>query len=57
MPRSYGRQQLDQQLEEVFGTSDLTSGKKITVSEFLHCLHRNQVKTLLTKPTMTATGP
>jgi calmodulin len=46
----YGRQQLDSVLEEVFGTSDLTSGKRITVTEFLHRLHRNQVKILLSKP-------
>ena len=46
----YGRQQLDAVLEEVFGTSDLTSGKRITVTEFLHRLHRKQVKILLSKP-------
>lgn len=34
---------LDAQLEEVFGTSDLNSGKILTLTEFLHCLHASQV--------------
>lgn len=47
----YGRAQLDTQLEEVFGTSDLNSGKILTLSEFLSCLHASQVKQLLNKVT------
>ena len=39
----YGRALLDSQLEEVFGTSDLNSGKMLTLTEFLHCLHASQV--------------
>lgn len=39
----YGRAQLDYQLEEIFGTSDLNSGKLLTLTEFLHCLKSNQV--------------
>ena len=45
----YGRAQLDYQLEEVFGTSDLNSGKLLTLTEFLHCLHASQVKQLLNR--------
>ena len=40
----YGRALLDSQLEEVFGTSDLNSGKLLTLTEFLHCLHASQVR-------------
>lgn len=47
----YGRNQLDQQLEEVFGTSDLNSGKILNLSEFLSCLHASQVKQLLNRVT------
>uniref|UniRef100_A0A7S0V8N5 EF-hand domain-containing protein n=1 Tax=Polytomella parva TaxID=51329 RepID=A0A7S0V8N5_9CHLO len=47
----YGRAQLDMQLEEVFGTADLNSGKILTLSEFLSCLHMNQVKQLLNRVT------
>ncbi|MEW5299884.1 MAG: hypothetical protein WDW38_011607 [Sanguina aurantia] len=47
----YGRALLDTQLEEVFGTSDLNSGKILTITEFLSCLHANQVKQLLNRVT------
>lgn len=47
----YGRALLDSQLEEVFGTADLNSGKILTLSEFLSCLHANQVKQLLNRVT------
>lgn len=47
----YGRALLDAQLEEVFGTSDLNSGKILTLTEFLHCLHASQVKQLLNRVT------
>ena len=47
----YGRALLDSQLEEVFGTSDLNSGKILTLTEFLHCLHASQVKQLLNRVT------
>jgi hypothetical protein len=43
----HGRAQLDAKLEEVFGTSDLNSGKTLGLSEFLACLHTNQVRALL----------
>lgn len=42
---------LDSQLEEVFGTSDLNSGKILTLTEFMHCLHASQVKQLLNRVT------
>jgi calmodulin len=35
----------------VFGTSDLNSGKILTLTEFLHCLHASQVKQLLNRVT------
>ena len=39
----YGRAQLDTQLEAVFGTSDLNSGKTLSLTDFLAHLHANQV--------------
>lgn len=47
----YGRQMLDSQLEEIFGTSDLNSGKTLSLTEFLHSLHTHQVKQLNNKVT------
>lgn len=47
----YGRSQLDYQLEEVFGTSDLNSGKLLTLTEFMNCLRASQVKQLLNRVT------
>ena len=47
----YGRQLLDSQLEEIFGTSDLNSGKTLSLTEFLHSLHTHQVKQLNNKVT------
>lgn len=47
----HGRAELDAKLEEVFGTSDLNSGKTLGLTEFLHCLHQNQVKQLLNRVT------
>lgn len=43
----HGCSELDAKLEEVFGTSDLNSGKSLSLTEFLACLHQNQVKQLL----------
>lgn len=40
----HGRSNLDQQLEKLFGTSDLRSGKVLTLREFLHALHSQQVR-------------
>lgn len=47
----YGRNMLDSQLEEIFGTSDLNSGKTLSLTDFLHCLHTHQVKQLNNKIT------
>jgi calmodulin len=47
----HGRAELDAKLEEVFGTSDLNSGKTLALTEFLSCLHANQVKQLLNRVT------
>jgi calmodulin len=47
----HGRAELDAKLEEVFGTSDLNSGKTLSLTEFLSCLHQNQVKQLLNRVT------
>jgi calmodulin len=47
----HGRAELDAKLEEVFGTSDLNSGKTLCLTEFLACLHSNQVKQLLNRVT------
>lgn len=48
---SHGRAELDAQLEAVFGTSDLNSGKTLTVTQFMACLHAKQVKQLRAKVT------
>jgi hypothetical protein len=42
----YGRNDLDAQLQDIFGTSDLNSGKTLTLTEFLSSLHASQVKQL-----------
>lgn len=47
----YGRAELDQHLEEIFGTSDINSGKSLTLSEFLHSLHISQVRQLMSRVT------
>lgn len=39
----YGRDKMDEQLEDIFGTSDLNSGKTLCLTEFLDSLHANQV--------------
>ena len=40
----YGRAELDGQLEAVFGTSDLNSGKTLSLTEFLSHLFSNQAR-------------
>jgi calmodulin len=47
----YGRQLLDAQLEEIFGTCDLNSGKTLSLTEFLTSLHVSQVKQLRNRVT------
>ena len=47
----YGRQLLDAQLEDIFGTSDLNSGKTLTLSQFMHSLHTSQVRQLNSRVT------
>lgn len=47
----YGRVLLDSQLEQIFGTSDINSGKTLTLTEFLTSLHISQVKQLSVKVT------
>ncbi len=47
----YGRGGLDAQLEEIFGTSDLNSGKTLSLTEFLHSLQQSQVKQLQSRVT------
>ena len=43
----YGRDLMDAQLEDIFGTSDLNSGKTLRLTEFLDSLHANQVRQCL----------
>lgn len=50
----YGRQKLDNMLEEIFGTSDIHSGKELSLTDFLHSLHLSQIKQLKSKPAATA---
>lgn len=47
----YGRHDLDAQLQDIFGTSDLNSGKTLTLTEFLSSLHASQVKQLRNRVT------
>jgi calmodulin len=47
----FGRNNLDAQLEDIFGTSDLNSGKTLTLTEFLSSLHASQVKQLRSRVT------
>jgi hypothetical protein len=45
----HGRAQLDEQLVKLFGTSDLRTGKVLTLREFLHALHSQQASWRLAK--------
>jgi calmodulin len=47
----HGRAQLDAKLEEVFGTSDLNSGKSLSLTEFLGALRAHQARGLLGRVT------
>ena len=53
----YGRVLLDSQLEEIFGTSDLNSGKTLSLTEFMDSLHVHQVKQLNNKVTSKSYKP
>ena len=46
----YGREKMDGMLMEIFGTSDIHSGKELTLTEFLGALHTQQIKHLKDKP-------
>eukprot|EP00887_Chlorella_sp_A99_P002147 scaffold21.g2147.t1 len=53
-----GRQDsLDSQLEAVFGTSDINSGKTLSLTEFLSRLHASQLAQLTSRPTMRLRTP
>ena len=44
----YGRQLLDSQLEEIFGTSDTNSGTRdLSLTEFLTSLNQSQARQML----------
>ena len=47
----HGRQLLDSQLEEIFGTSDQNSSKDLSLTEFLHSLNGIHAKQLKSKVT------
>lgn len=36
----------------MFGTSDLNSGKTLSLTEFLGCLHLHQLQQIRSRPTM-----
>jgi len=36
----------------VFGTADLNSGKTLSLTEFLGCLHLHQLQQIRSRPTM-----
>ena len=46
---------LDAQLEAVFGTADINSGKTLTLTEFMQSLQASQIKQLRSRPTMKQT--
>lgn len=48
--------ELDVQLEAVFGTADINSGKTLTLTEFLQSLQASQIKQLRSRPTMKQAG-
>ncbi|GAB4819032.1 hypothetical protein N2152v2_006078 [Parachlorella kessleri] len=51
----FGRNELDAQLEAVFGTADINSGKTLTLTEFMQSLQASQIKQLRNRPTMKQT--
>ncbi|GBF94634.1 hypothetical protein Rsub_07370 [Raphidocelis subcapitata] len=53
----HGRAQLDAKLEEVFGTSDLNSGKALSLTQFLEALRAHQVRGLLGRVTARSYRP
>jgi calmodulin len=46
------QESLDSQLAAVFGTADLNSGKTLSLTEFLTCLHLHQLQQIRSRPTM-----
>ncbi|PSC72095.1 outer dynein arm-docking complex subunit 3 isoform B [Micractinium conductrix] len=48
-----GKESLDAQLAAVFGTADLNSGKSLSLTQFLNCLHAHQLQQIRSRPTMT----
>ena len=38
-------------MEAVFGSSDISSGRALTLTEFLRCLHASQLQQLRARPT------
>ena len=47
----YGREMIDVHLEEMFGTSDVFSGKELCLTEYLDSLHTIQIKQITAKIT------
>lgn len=47
---------LDAQLAAVFGTADLNTGKTLSLTEFLGCLHLHQLQQIRSRPTMKSKG-
>ena len=45
----YGREMIDVHLEEMFGTSDVFSGKELSLTEYLDSLHAIQIKQITAK--------
>lgn len=50
------QEDLDAQLAAVFGSSDLTSSKALSLTEFLACLHAHQLQQIRSRPTMSKTA-
>lgn len=51
-----GKDALDAQLAAVFGTADLNTGKTLSLTEFLGCLHLHQLQQIRSRPTMKSKG-
>ena len=52
LPTPFLQESLDSQLAAVFGTADLNSGKTLSLTEFLTCLHLHQLQQIRSRPTM-----
>ena len=53
----HGNDMLDEQLNEIFGTSDTSSTSNLNLTEFLHSLYMSQIKQLKHNPVSGGSDP